>query len=203
MPDDPTDFISLLDWRRRVNDLYARVRASYSEDPSGAWQHWRDTRDELFLNHPQSPLRPEARETFTGLPYWPYDPALAFRARLEPTPPEHFDTQTSGPEAMAFTRFARLATPLGNLDAYWLRDYGGGVFLPFRDATAGHETYGGGRYLLDTAKSADLGGVGDELILDFNFSYHPSCFYDPRWSCPLAPTGNRLDMRVEGGERAN
>ena len=87
------------------------------------------------------------------------------------------------------------------LTAYWLQEYGGGVFLPFRDATAGSGTYGGGRYLLDTAKGADLGSSGDRVVLDFNFAYHPSCVHDPRWSCPLAPTDNALTMTVNAGER--
>ena len=74
------------------------------------------------------------------------------------------------------------------------------MFLPFRDATSGNTTYGGGRYLLDTAKGADLGSAGDALVLDFNFAYHPSCVYDPKWVCPLAPLANRLAVAVEAGE---
>jgi uncharacterized protein (DUF1684 family) len=81
--------------------------------------------------------------------------------------------------------------------------YAGGLFLPFRDATNGRETYGAGRYLLDAAKSADLGpgGAPGSLVLDFNFAFHPSCAFDARWSCPLAPPENRLDAPVEAGER--
>ena len=82
-----------------------------------------------------------------------------------------------------------------------MRQYGGGLFLPFRDATSGEQTYGGGRYLLDGAKSADLGGTDGRLVLDFNFAYHPSCVHDPRWSCPLAPPANTLPFAVEAGER--
>jgi hypothetical protein len=81
--------------------------------------------------------------------------------------------------------------------------YGGGVFLPFRDTTAGTETYGAGRYLLDTLKSADHGTdpATGELILDFNMAFHPSCAHDPRWSCPLAPPESRLAVAVRAGER--
>src|SRR5438094_612159 len=79
--------------------------------------------------------------------------------------------------------------------------YGGGVFLPFRDATSGRTTYGGGRYLLDTAKGADLGVRSDELVLDFNFAYHPSCVHDSTWTCPLAPLENRLAAPIDAGER--
>lgn len=75
------------------------------------------------------------------------------------------------------------------------------MFLPFRDETNGSETYGGGRYLLDTVKGADLGHRADKVVLDFNFSYHPSCVHDHRWSCPLAPPDNHLAIGIEAGER--
>jgi uncharacterized protein (DUF1684 family) len=110
-------------------------------------------------------------------------------------------------DALSFTRLGevRLALPAGDrtLAVYWMAGYAGGIFLPFRDTTNGDATYGAGRYLLDTAKSADLGGdvAAGRLILDFNFAFHPSCAFDPRWSCPLAPPENRLDVAVEVGER--
>ena len=91
--------------------------------------------------------------------------------------------------------------PPGTLEVYWIDSYGGGVFVPFRDATSGSATYGAGRYLIDTAKGADLGGTGSSLVLDFNYAYHPSCAHDPRWSCPLAPRANWLTVPVEDGER--
>jgi uncharacterized protein (DUF1684 family) len=87
------------------------------------------------------------------------------------------------------------------LALYWLEAYGGGVFLPFRDETSGTETYGAGRYLLDTVKGADLGEEGGRLVLDFNLAYNPSCAYDPRWACPLAPPENRLTIPIRAGER--
>ena len=87
------------------------------------------------------------------------------------------------------------------LELYWLEGYGGGLYLPFADATSGDETYGAGRYLLDTIKGADLGLEHDRLVLDFNFAYNPSCAYDPRWVCPLAPPANRLAVAVRAGER--
>jgi uncharacterized protein (DUF1684 family) len=87
------------------------------------------------------------------------------------------------------------------LDVWWLEQYGGGIFLPLRDGTAGTESYGGGRYLLDTAKGADLGADGDRLVLDLNFLYHPSCRYNAAWECPLAPPGNTVPVPVRAGER--
>ena len=95
------------------------------------------------------------------------------------------------------------ATRSLRLAVFWLREYSGGVFLPFRDGTNGRETYGGGRYVLDTAKGADLGGDPDAgtVVVDFNFAYQPSCAFDPRWSCPLAPPENRLGIEIRAGER--
>ncbi|HEY3438449.1 MAG TPA: DUF1684 domain-containing protein, partial [Actinotalea sp.] len=90
---------------------------------------------------------------------------------------------------------------LGTLDLWWLTSYGGGLFLPLRDLTSGDTSYGGGRYLLDTVKGADLGGSRDGVVVDLNFAYQPSCAYDPAWACPLAGAGNTLRTRVPVGEQ--
>lgn len=194
--------LELLDWKRRIFALYADVRAA--TDPEQAWLHWRTVRDELFAGHPQSPLPPETRAGFRGLPYFDYDPALRVLAEVEPAERERSEIATSGEEPYAFTRFARARFELGGeqtLDLYWLEGYGGGVFLSFADATSGHESYGACRYLLDTVKGSDLGEQDGKLVLDFNFAYNPSCAYDPRWVCPLAPPGNRLPVAARAGER--
>ena len=183
--------------------LYQGVRES--SDPRAAWDHWRAVRDELFASHPQSPIPPSDRTHFRGLTYYEYEPAARVMAEVSDAEPEHFDIQTSGDGTYGFTRFGTarfelLGEPL-SLDLYWLDGYGGGVFLSFRDATSGKETYGACRYLLDSVKGADLGSDGNRLILDFNFSYNPSCAYDPRWVCPLATPANRLVVPVRAGER--
>ena len=197
------DELTLLDWKRRVFELYAAVRAE--PDPERAWLGWRDGRDALFARHPQSPLPREARAAFRGLPYFGYDPALRVLGEVEAAERERREVATSGDRPYAFTRFGRVRFELGgagrSLDLYWLDGYGGGLFLSFADATCGAETYGAGRYLLDTVKGADLGEQDGRLVLDFNFAYNPSCSYDPRWVCPLAPPGNRLPVPVGGGER--
>jgi uncharacterized protein (DUF1684 family) len=92
---------------------------------------------------------------------------------------------------------------LGSLDVWSINGYGGGLFVPLRDGTAGTTSYGGGRYVLDTRKGADLGGdsVDGTLVVDLNFAYHPSCAYDPAWACPLAPPGNVLAAPVPAGEQ--
>ena len=83
--------------------------------------------------------------------------------------------------------------------------YGGGLFLPFKDATSRTETYGGGRYLFDTAKNhlpVPLLETGETIMeIDFNYAYNPSCAYSPRWACPLAPPENVLPIPVRAGEK--
>jgi hypothetical protein len=86
------------------------------------------------------------------------------------------------------------------LELYWVAGYGGGVFLPFGDASNGDTTYGGGRYLYDGIKGADLGVGETEIVLDFNYAYNPSCAYEPTWICPLPSPENRLGFPVEAGE---
>ena len=192
---------ALWDWRRQVADLYARVRAE--PDPRTAWTLWRQTRDRLFAHHPETPLEHPAG--FTGLPVFDYDPALRFLIDLHPATGQALTLPAGGDGEVALQPFARTAglTPAlgGELTLYWIGGYGGGAFLPFADATSGHETYGGGRYLLDTIKSADLGQADGRTVLDFNFAYHPSCAYSARYACPLSPPGNRLPGAIRAGER--
>ena len=197
------DTLDLLDWRRRVASLYTEVRAS--EDPEKAWLRWRETRDEMLSSHPQSPLPSETRKAFKGLTYYEYDPRYRVLAEVRPAEPQRIELPGSAGATFGATRFATAHFQLSEQDLspgmYWLDGYAGGLFLSFRDQTSGKETYGACRYLLDTVKGADLGSEGDELILDFNFAYNPSCSYDPRWACPLAPPDNRLPVAVEAGER--
>ena len=196
-------YVELLDYRRRVNTLYAEVRVLLGDDPVAAHSRWRTGRDELFGTHPQSALPAHDRAKFTGLAYKAYDPAFAFSAAVRPLPHERYDVPTSTGDVIPFVRFGAVDLPVGSLEVFWLEAYGGGVFVPFRDLTSGQTTYGGGRYLLDTAKGADLGSSARSptvLVLDFNFAYHPSCHYDPQWVCPLAPPANRLGVAIEAGE---
>jgi uncharacterized protein len=191
--------LDLLDWKRRVGELYAAVRAL--PDPVEGWAAWCDARRLLFREHPQSPVRPAERGRFRGPHVFDYDPAWRLLADVEPAPDEHLELPSSDGGTMTFRRFGKARAREITLDLYWLEGYGGGVFVPFRDGTSGDETYGAGRYILDTVKGADLGMVGSQLVLDFNFAYQPSCSYDPRWICPLAPPGNRLDLEIRAGER--
>jgi uncharacterized protein len=195
----------LWDWRQRIASLYHDIRAS--EDIAAAWRLWCETRALLFRSHPQSPIEPANRAAFERPAVFEYDPALRLLVRLSPVMPEQLTVATGADGATTMHAFARtrgLEAELGGeLTLYWIEGYGGGVFLPFSDDTNGVETYGGGRYLLDTIKGADLGAVRPDgtLLLDFNFSYFPSCAYSSRYACPLAPPGNRLPGPVRAGER--
>jgi uncharacterized protein (DUF1684 family) len=212
-------FLALADWRRRVAEIYAEWRRASATDPQAAWLRWREARDELFRDHPQSPLTSDARARFGGLSYFDYDPASRLVAKFEPADPTDdphatdlpatglLQLPSSGAEPFSFRRIGsvRLSGALDGqtLPVFWMSGYAGGVFLPFRDATSGTDTYGAGRYLLDTVKGADQGGDwrSGEMTLDFNLAYHPSCTYDPKWNCPLAPRDSWLTLPVTAGER--
>lgn len=162
---------------------------------------WRQRRDALFAQHPDSPLPTAARRDFRGLSYQPYDPALRFEATVSAAPPQRREVPTGTDGVVRFDRIGRVELPgVGPLDVWWLGGYSGGLFVPLRDATSGKTSYGGGRYLLDTVKGADLGGAGDRLVIDLNFAYNPSCAYDPTWACPLPADGNTVPVPVTAGE---
>jgi uncharacterized protein len=189
--------LDVLDWRRRVTALYAQVRTL---DPEKGHAVWRAGRDELFADHPASPLLPADRAGFTGLPVAEYDPALRFEVPVEEAAPERREAATGTDGTVVFECVGTVALPgLGTLDVWWLDQYGGGLFLPVKDPGPG---YGGGRYVLDTVKGADLGSTPDGLVVDLNFAYPPSCAYDPAWACPLPAPGNVLDVPVPVGEFA-
>jgi uncharacterized protein (DUF1684 family) len=197
--------LELVDWRRRVAALYATVRAE--AEPARSHAVWRHGRDALMREHPQSPLLPDDELRRTGIPYWPYDPELRFELALEDSTepdPTRLTLQTGGGETTSLRRIGVLVLPAplqASLDVWWMEQYAGGLFVPVRDGSAGDTSYGGGRYLLDTAKGADLGGRDGRVVVDLNFLYHPSCRYNADWQCPLAPAGNTIGFAVEAGER--
>jgi uncharacterized protein (DUF1684 family) len=183
-----------------VSAIYAAVRAT--ADPLEAHAQWCTARNDLLASHPESPVPLGERARFRAATTAPYDRSLRFEARLDTSgPPARLDVATGTDGVVTLERVGRLRLDdVGTLDVWWLAQYGGGIFLPIRDALANDTTYGGGRYILDTAKGADLGGCDDRLVVDLNFAYNPSCAYDPAWSCPLAPAGNVVDVPVYAGE---
>ncbi|HSS62521.1 MAG TPA: DUF1684 domain-containing protein [Candidatus Limnocylindrales bacterium] len=201
---DAQAYLDLVDWRRRVGNLY-RISG-----PDAVTQ-FRKGREELFRTHPQSPIEMEQRASFSGLHYFDADPAYRVTAVLQTGDGTELVIDTGGEDgAVRYRRAGRLLFTLGGqacaLTVLSLVQYAGGLFVPFRDTTSGRETYGGGRYLFDTAKDTDglvlqVTPGSTEVVIDFNFAYNASCAYSPRWACPLAPPENHLRVAVRAGEK--
>ena len=159
---------------------------------------FRAAKDRFFKEHPQSPLTDEQRDSFTGLRYFPDQPALRLALPVEPfTEDAAIELQTSTGDTRAYRRLGRLRFTVEGQEARLtlFADEAGGLFLPFADALAGQETYGAGRYL----EPEQLGD--SRVLLDFNLAYNPYCAYNDAWSCPLTPPENRLRVAIRAGER--
>ncbi len=199
--------LDLAHWRRTVAEMYSRVRQDSQNDSEGAWNMLRASRNSLFRDHPQSPLEALQKRAFLEIPYYPYSFEYRVIGQINSNVERktvQVDLSTEG--AFAYTRIAivrfELCGTQQKLSLFWIEGYGGGLFLPFRDTSNGqHGTYGGGRYLYDTIKGADLGAASDTLVLDFNYAYNPSCAYSSRWVCPLPPMENRLYTAIRAGEK--
>ena len=197
-------------YRSRVSELYRELRDGHTGSEAadaGLCRRFRAGRDELFAKHPQSALDSGQKSRFRGLAYFDHDPALRFVSPIDTdVEPAVLEFALSADGVVRAQRFGRVHFEVQghacSLSLFWLLGYGGGVFLPFRDRTCGSETYGGGRYLLDTIKHADLGRVGELVVLDFNYAYNPSCAYNPRWVCPPTPHENDLGLPIRAGEKA-
>jgi uncharacterized protein (DUF1684 family) len=202
----PANPFTLADWRHTVAEHYAGVRALAGTDPVLAAARFRAARARLMREHPDSPVEPEARKAWEGPRWYPYDPDFRVRGVIDTTASRQtFEIPLAADGVLRCTRVGCARFSIfgreTSLAMYWLEGYGGGLWLPFSDATSGTDTYGGGRYLYDTIKGADLGIVGTDIVLDFNFAYNPSCAYDERWSCPLSPPENKLPFAITAGER--
>ena len=208
-----SDYLDLYDYRCRVAAMNReRTRAIIAgEDPAAVLERFRDARNQLFAHHPQSALDEKQRRDFQGLHYFPYNPAMRFVVNIDTAvEPTQLTVAMNAEESMTMTTVGRAHFIVEGvsvaLSIYWLNIYGGGLFLPFRDATCPAESYGGGRYLFDTIKGNDFlpvpGVVGwERIMLDFNYAYNPSCAYNYRWVCPLAPVENRLSVPIAAGEK--
>lgn len=200
-----TAFEELLDYRRYVSEMYGRVRAS-TLSPEATWLRFRQERDKLFCAHPQSALSEEQKANFTSLDYYDYDPALRFSLPIDnDVEPDVIELSLPGDGIVKMRRFGKVHFTVADepvsLSLFWILGYGGGVFLHFRDLTNKTETNGGGRYLLDTIKHADLGNEDANIIIDFNYAYNPSCGYNHRWYCPLFDDENVLPVAIPAGEK--
>lgn len=171
--------------------------------PDEALLDWRRRKDAFFASA-NSPLPPEARAAFAGLAYFPPDPARRFEVEVEPLGGEPVELGTTTGEPRAFARFGLARFDLDGTPASLVlyaplgEEAPARVFVPFRDATNGAETYGAGRYL-----DAPLRGDPDAwfVTLDFNLAYAPYCAYGEGWTCPLPPRENWLTAPVRAGEK--
>jgi uncharacterized protein (DUF1684 family) len=195
LPQSARTALDVASWRREVHDLYEAARGSAS--PADGHALWVAGRSAMFRDHPAT-----ARLADQELEHAAYDPAFRFSVQIEPAEEGSWEYATGTDGIAPFRRIGRVTLgDLGSLDVWWLETYGGGVFVPFKDATNGQSTYGAGRYVLDTVKGSDLGRMpGGEWVVDLNFAYNPSCVYSARWSCPLAPRGNVLTGAAPVGE---
>ncbi|AFZ69001.1 DUF1684 domain-containing protein [Deinococcus peraridilitoris] len=159
----------------------------------------RRTKDDFFRTR-QSPLSERTRNDFAGLAYYPPDPAYRLITSLALAHGEETELLTSTGELQTYALYAtaHVQLPEGGAELYLYAPPGERaptqLFVPFRDATSGKETYGAGRYVEAQVQ-------GDQVLLDFNFAYHPYCAYSEGWSCPLPPQANWLDFPVRAGER--
>lgn len=207
----PANPFSLASWRREVAELYAGMRNTAQRDPKLAAAQFRAGRDSLILHHSESPFANDEIAAARGIDYFAYDPGWRLTGHIDRNvDPYRFHIDLADDGVLRCSRAGVVRFQYGDaelaLSVFWMEGYGGGLWLPFGDATNNADTYGGGRYLYDSIKGADLGAgadhSGDTMLLDFNFAYNPSCAYDHRWSCPLSPPENRLPLPVRAGERA-
>lgn len=162
---------------------------------------YRHRRDHFFADHPHSPLSESQRASFSGLDYFPERADLALTLPLDETGlgvGEVVEIQTTDGKAKTFVRagFVRFDVNGSPVQLTVFRDGDrGSLFVPFRDASAGAETYEIGRYLEPQSRPDAT------LDLDFNYAYNPFCAYGEGWSCPIPPEENRLEVAIPAGER--
>jgi uncharacterized protein len=207
-----SEYLDLYDYRCRNADLYRERKQAYAAggDDETILKRFREGKDALFKHHPQSALDEAQRDHFQGLRYFPYNPAMRFVVPIDTTiEPTQLSVAMNAQESMTMTTVGRVNFIVDgisvSLSIYWLNIYSGGLFLPFRDMTCPTECYGGGRYLFDTIKGSDFlparDGRENYITLDFNYAYNPSCAYNSRWFCPLAPSENQLKVALPAGEK--
>ena len=164
----------------------------------------RKEKDEFFAVHWQSPIPAEERAKFRGLVYYPPDPDYRFELELH----EHRDKkmlkiEDTGGNMRDFLRWGEFRFKVGNeeciLQAYKSDPREERLFIPFKDATSGKETYGAGRYI-DLEYERDRTPEG-KWILDFNKAYNPWCAYSKNYVCPFVPPENWLKVPIRAGEK--
>jgi len=162
-------------------------------------KRFRAEKDRVFRKEPHSPLTPEQRDAFAGLVYFDENPQLVINGTVDrDVEPGEVRMATSAGEEQVYQRYGVVRFRVDGEAAQvvlYASDDSDELFIPFRDATSGHETYGAGRYL-------EVHAHGDDVTIDFNYAYSPNCAYDPAWSCPLPPAENWLKVPIRAGEKA-
>ena len=163
----------------------------------------REAKDRFFATHLRSPIPAGERMDFEGLDYYPPDPSSRFEPELhEHEEKERIRMDVTGGGEQEYLRWGEFCFHIGGKEQtlqVYKRDAGEErLFVPFRDATSGKETYGAGRYLdLDRRRYIGEG----KWILDFNEAYNPWCAYSDAYICPFTPPENRLDVPIYAGEK--
>ncbi len=161
----------------------------------------RSMKDRFMAHHAESPFVAESVPGFHGLPYFPIDPSYVVKGRLlrRPSPEEaYLRTNRDGQAVMRYlgeVKFRLLGRGLSLRVYHAGEGVGTSVFVPFRDATSGGETYGPGRYL-----TLELNET-DEYDLDFNRAFNPYCAYTDAYECGFPPSENDLPVPVRAGEK--
>jgi uncharacterized protein len=162
-------------------------------------ERFRAEKDRVFRKDPHSPLTAEQRRAFGGLSYFDENPQLVINGTVDrDVEPGEVRMSTSAGDEQVYQRYGVVRFRVDGDPAQvilYASDDSDELFIPFRDATSGHETYGAGRYL-------EVHAHGDQVTIDFNYAYNPNCAYDPAWSCPLPPAENWLKVPIRAGEKA-
>ena len=187
--------------------LNIMVVTSQESDLVQLAKEYQEEMDQKFSNPEESPLDEKDRKEFTGLNFYPVDPDYIVKAEFVRTPAEApFAMKTSTDRLPIYVKYGELYFKLNDkelkLNVYQNQElvedpeYFDYLFLPFTDKTNGNSTYGGGRYL-------DL-RIPDskEVVLDFNKAYNPYCAYSGKYSCPVPPEENNLDVEIFAGVKS-
>jgi uncharacterized protein len=163
---------------------------------------YRHRRDHFFAEHPHSPLSESQRAQFEGLDYFPERADLSLNLPLDDSGSdigETLDVPTTDGKTKSFSRAGRVRLEVDRVPVVLtvFRDSDrGSLFIPFRDASAGGETYEVGRYLEPQTRPDGT------IEVDFNYAYNPFCAYGTGWSCPIPPEENQLAVTIAAGEKA-
>jgi uncharacterized protein (DUF1684 family) len=162
-------------------------------------ESFRRDKDDFFGHDHTSPLTPVQQRKFTGLAYFPENPALIVKAKIDRNVESGVvRMETTKGQQQVYRRYGLVHFQVDGQPAQvtlYASEGSHHLFVPFRDTTSGKETYGAGRYL-------DLHTHGEEVVIDFNYAYNPYCAYNPDWSCPLPPADNWLKVPVRAGEQS-